>query len=281
MAVAAGKILYVGDVASARAYRGESTRVFDLGGKTVLPGLIDSHTHPVSAAMIEFDHELPEMQSIADVLAYIRDRAEVLGEGKWIVIQQVFITRLEEKRYPTRDELDSAAPNNPVVFRTGPDASLNSQALTHFNIGIESKDPEGSKIERDSVGNPTGILRGWSRIVKIPDTASSSPQQADRLARLQTLEQLFQKGKGKGSPSGAPFRPPSGVKGGGKVGGAGGGKGGCHGQGVVLLLLLRDQERPVELVSHFVHFYVCSRPISFSSLVAHVLQELPICSIRL
>ena len=122
MAVAAGKILYVGDVASARAYRGESTRVFDLGGKTVLPGLIDSHTHPVSAAMIEFDHELPEMQSIADVLAYIRDRAEVLGEGKWIVIQQVFITRLEEKRYPTRDELDSAAPNNPVVFRTGPDA---------------------------------------------------------------------------------------------------------------------------------------------------------------
>lgn len=187
MAVAAGKILYVGDVASARAYRGESTRVFDLGGKTVLPGLIDSHTHPVSAAMIEFDHELPEMQSIADVLAYIRDRAEVLGEGKWIVIQQVFITRLEEKRYPTRDELDSAAPNNPVVFRTGPDASLNSQALTHFNIGIESKDPEGSKIERDSVGNPTGILRGWSRIVKIPHTASSSPQQADRLARLQTL----------------------------------------------------------------------------------------------
>ena len=137
--------------------------------------------------MIEFDHELPEMQSIADVLAHIRDRAEVLGEGKWIVIQQVFITRLEEKRYPTRDELDSAAPNNPVVFRTGPDASLNSQALTHFNIGIESKDPEGSKIERDSVGNPTGILRGWSRIVNIPDAASSSPQQADRLARLQTL----------------------------------------------------------------------------------------------
>jgi predicted amidohydrolase YtcJ len=187
MAVGEGKIIYVGDDAGARALGNDTTQVIDLAGKTVLPGLIDSHTHPVSAAMIEFDHDIPEMLTIADVLAYVRERAKAVGTGKWIVIQQVFITRLEEKRYPTRDELDAAAPNNPVVFRTGPDASLNSLALTHFKIGDRTEAAEGSKIERDSTGTPTGILRGWNRIIKLPDTASRSPQQADRLARLKSL----------------------------------------------------------------------------------------------
>ena len=187
MAVGGRRIFYVGGDAGARAHITDATQVIDLGGKTVLPGLIDSHTHPVGAAMIEFDHELPQMDSIGDVLAYVRTRAQVLGEGKWIILQQVFITRLEEKRYPTRDELDKAAPNNPVIFRTGPDASLNSRALTHFKIGSETKAKEGSKIELDAEGNPSGILRGWNRIIKLPDTASRSPQQTDRLARLQTL----------------------------------------------------------------------------------------------
>ncbi len=187
MVVGDGKILYVGNDAGARALAKESTQVIDLGGKSVLPGLIDSHTHPVSAAMIEFDHDIPEMLTIADVLAYVRDRAKAVGAGKWIVIQQVFITRLEEKRYPTRDELDAAAPNNPVIFRTGPDASLNSPALAYFKISDQTEAAEGSKIERDPTGNPTGILRGWNRIIKLPDTASHSPQQADRLARLKSL----------------------------------------------------------------------------------------------
>ena len=187
MIVSDERILYVGDEEGARALAKESTPVVDLGGKMILPGLIDSHTHPLSAAMIEFDHEIPDMRSVADVLTYVRARAKVVGEGKWIVIQQVFITRLEEKRYPTRDELDRAAPNNPVVFRTGPDASLNSLAITHFKIGEETQSPDGSKIERDANGEPTGILRGWNRIIKLPDTGSRSPQEADRLKRLGIL----------------------------------------------------------------------------------------------
>jgi len=68
----------------------------------VLPGLIDSHVHPARAAMTEFDHPIPEMESIEDVLACVRRRAAVLGKGKWIEVQQVFITRLKEQRYPTR-----------------------------------------------------------------------------------------------------------------------------------------------------------------------------------
>jgi len=101
----------------------------DLKGRTVLPGLMDSHTHPLSAAMTEFDHPIPDMVSIEDVLGYFRSRAAAAKPGEWVVLQQVFITRLRDRRYPTRAELDRAAPDHPAVFRTGPDASFNGLAL--------------------------------------------------------------------------------------------------------------------------------------------------------
>lgn len=187
MALRGERIVYVGDDAGAEAFRGETTEVVDLQGATVLPGLIDSHTHPLGAAMIEFDHPIPDMGSIADVLAYVRERADALPEGEWIVIEQVFITRLEERRYPTRQELDGATPKHPVAFRTGPDASLNSLALAHFEIGATTEAPEGSKIERDAEGEPTGILRGWSQMIDLPSTGGKTPEERDRSERLKKL----------------------------------------------------------------------------------------------
>ena len=84
--------------------RGEKTELLDLEGRMVIPGLIDSHTHPLGASLTEFDHTIPEMESIADVLAYVKGRTAVVKEGDWIVLQQVFITRLREQHYPTRAE---------------------------------------------------------------------------------------------------------------------------------------------------------------------------------
>src|SRR4051812_29214431 len=74
VAIKDGKILRVGPNADVLEAKGDKTQVIDLAGKTVLPGLIDSHVHP-RAAMHEFDHVMPEMDSIADVLAYVKDRA--------------------------------------------------------------------------------------------------------------------------------------------------------------------------------------------------------------
>jgi hypothetical protein len=143
LAVRDGKIIAVGSQAEVERLRGDQTEVVNLEGRMMLPGLIDSHVHAVSAATYEFDHAIPEMKSIADVLQYIRERAKVVPEGEWIQLEQVFVTRLAERRFPTRQELDEAAPKHPVVYQTGPDAALNSLALKLSGIDKNFSLPPG------------------------------------------------------------------------------------------------------------------------------------------
>ena len=187
LAVGGGRLLRVGDDDDVLKLRGPDTILVDLEGRMVLPGLIDSHTHPTGASMTEFDHPIPDMETVGDVLDYIRTRAEALGPGKWIVVRQVFITRLKERRYPTRDELDRAAPANPVLFATGPDASLNSAALRLSGIDKDFR-PEGpGKVEIDpATGEPTGILRNLTRYVKATPS-ERTPTEAERDQRLLEL----------------------------------------------------------------------------------------------
>ena len=163
--------------------------MLDLEGRMVIPGLIDSHTHPTGASLTEFDHAIPEMESIADVLAYLKGRTAVVTEGEWIVLQQVFITRLREQRYPTRAELDGIAPKHPVLFRTGPDASLNSLALKLSGIDRDFQVSDGGSgfAEKDTAtGEPTGILRNCTRYVKVPPP-SRRPSEQEQEARLREL----------------------------------------------------------------------------------------------
>jgi predicted amidohydrolase YtcJ len=189
MAIKGGRILQVGSSTDVLKLKGVQTELLDLGGKMVLPGLIDSHTHPGSAAMTEFDHVIPEMESIPDVLNYIKARAAVLTDGEWIEVRQVFITRLREQRYPTRAELDRAAPNHPVVFSTGPDASLNSRALQLCGIDKNFRIPDGvpGRIEKDAQGEPTGILRTYANYVKGVKSSGKKPREEDHLDRLRQL----------------------------------------------------------------------------------------------
>ncbi len=188
MAVEGDRILAVGTDADVMQLAGTETEVIDLAGRMVLPGLMDSHVHASGASVYEFDHAIPVMETVADVLTYVGSRTHVLPEGEWIVISQVFITRLRDQRFPTRAELDSVAPKHPVYFRTGPDASLNSLALELSGIDRDFRIPDGEpgKIERDENGEPTGIIRAAGRFVN-PQSSGSSPSTDERREHLRQL----------------------------------------------------------------------------------------------
>jgi predicted amidohydrolase YtcJ len=119
----------------------------------------------------------------------VRSRAAMLKEGNWVELRQVFITRLREQRYPTRAELDQAAPRNPVIFATGPDASLNSLALKLSGIDKNFKVNDGGSgfVEKDpQTGEPTGILRNCTRFVKV-QSAGRKPTEDDYYQRMLEL----------------------------------------------------------------------------------------------
>lgn len=189
LAVKGDRIVAVGTNAEVQKLAGPKSEKIDLKGKTVLPGLADTHVHPTDAAVYEFSHPIPEMDTIADVLAYIGSRAAALEKGQWIVVRQVFITRLRDQRYPTRKELDMVALEHPVLFATGPDASVNSLALKLSGIDKDYKITDGGTgyIERDAAtGEPTGILRSCTRIVKA-GSSDKSPNADERRDRLKQL----------------------------------------------------------------------------------------------
>jgi predicted amidohydrolase YtcJ len=189
MAIQGNHIQAVGSDEEILRLKTSRTELLDLEGRMVLPGLIDTHVHACDASMTEFDHPIPQMDSIADVLDYFAGRAKVLEDGQWIVLQQVFITRLREQRYPTRQELDTVAPQNPVVFRTGPDASLNALAmkLSHIDKDFHVTDGGPGYAEKDSqTGQPTGILRGCNRYIA-DRPSDKTPTERDRYDRLLTL----------------------------------------------------------------------------------------------
>src|SRR5579871_5503150 len=151
MAIRGGRILAVGDAATIARFAGSHTRRIDLHGKTVLPGLIDSHAHAAEAALYEFDHPVPETSTIAEVLNYIRSRAALSKEGDWTVLTQVFITRLRDQRFPTPGGTGFQRAAQSVFFGTGPDAMLNSMALRLSGIdrNFRIRDGKPGRIEHD------------------------------------------------------------------------------------------------------------------------------------
>jgi len=190
IAVRDGHIQRVGNEASIFALKGPRTEVVDLAGKMVIPGLIDSHCHPLAASLAEFDHTIPQMDSIQDILNYFSARAKVVPEGDWLVLRQVFITRLREQRYPTRAELDRVAPKHPVLFATRPDAMFNSLGLRANHIDRDFKVPPGGPglVEKDpATGEPTGLVRTFARFVKVPVTGKQPTAEDQR----RCLAELF------------------------------------------------------------------------------------------
>src|SRR5579884_1508231 len=168
LAVRGGKILAVGGVDEVMKHRGEATKVFDLKGKALLPGFIDPHSHLIQvAAKLAAANVSPPPVGPVDTLAKLKEvlreykKAKRLQPGQWIIGMGYDDTALEEKRHPTRDDLDEVSSENPIFLLhiSCHLAALNSKALALAKISADTADPESGKIRRrHGSREPDGVL---------------------------------------------------------------------------------------------------------------------------
>lgn len=183
VAVKGDRVLAVGDNKTILRHKGPATKLIDAGGKNVLPGLYDSHVHPVSAATSELVAPLPPLKSLEDVFAHIRARAKATPEGDWIVLRYAFPTRLKEGRFPTKEELDAAAPKHPVLYHAGPAGMVNSYALRISGVTKDTKNPLPGVIVRDpKTGEATGMIRNAYSVLKGVPSSNPAGKDATRAA---------------------------------------------------------------------------------------------------
>ena len=162
VAIAGGRFFAVGSNDDVRRLAKAGTRQVDIGGKTVVPGFIDAHTHPSYAGIRHLRWVDCDLRSIADIQKAIRERAAKTPAGDWVIGFKYDDTKTKEGRKLTRDDLDAAAPAHPVFIehRGGHTAYVNSLALRRTEVSDATADPAGGKFDRDpNTGHLTGGLR--------------------------------------------------------------------------------------------------------------------------
>ena len=163
MAVRDEKILCVGSISQIMLECGgaESEDVIQLKGSFVMPGFNDAHVHIGGAARDKLALVLNDATSVDDILKLVKDAAAKHPPGDWIVGSGWDQSRYPNQNFPTRLELDQAAPNNPVYLDhvSGHIAVANSLALKHAEITSETPNPPGGEIGRFADGEPNGLLK--------------------------------------------------------------------------------------------------------------------------
>jgi predicted amidohydrolase YtcJ len=163
IAVRDGKILAVGRTADVRGAAGADARAIDLQGRTVIPGLIDSHMHAIRAALF-YATEVNWIgaRSIPDAMARIRAKAQAAKPGEWVIVAGGWTPQqFSEKRRPTQAELVAAAPNNPVYIQLFySNVLLTPAGMQALGIKDDADVPPRGKLERDAAGALTGWISG-------------------------------------------------------------------------------------------------------------------------
>jgi predicted amidohydrolase YtcJ len=191
LAIKGGVFVLVGGDAEVKKLIGGKTRVIDAQGRTVVPGLIESHVHALGAARGEVLQPFVQLGSLAEIKEWVQRQAKALPAGAWIQAPRVDVTRIRERRLPTRADLDTAAPNHPVVF-TWQYASrvvqvLNTAGLKAAKITRDTPEPKTGKIVKDAQGEPTGVVENARDLVGryLP------PRDVSEEAHLKALESLL------------------------------------------------------------------------------------------
>ncbi|MCC7683205.1 amidohydrolase [Janthinobacterium sp. FW305-128] len=179
VAIADGKFLAVGDVEDVIRHRGPATQLIDLGGRTVIPGLNDSHLHLIRGGL-NYNLELrwEGVPSLADALRMLKEQALRTPNPQWVrVVGGWTEFQFAEKRMPTLDEINAAAPDTPVfILHLYDRALLNRAALRAVGYDKNTPNPPGGEIVRDASGNPTGLLIARPNAMILYATLAKGPK---------------------------------------------------------------------------------------------------------
>lgn len=191
VAILGDRIMAVGNDDQMKTVAGSTTRMIDLKGRTVIPGLMDNHLHGAGGGP---GVDLSRARSMADVDAAIQARLQVSKPGDVIVSNSDWHeAQLKEQTLPLRDDLDRVAPQNPVVLvRGGHEYILNSAALSRWGITEATPQPAGGRITKYDNGRLNGELVDTARsLVRLPAAAPRTPQQQfdDRIADYKKLNE--------------------------------------------------------------------------------------------
>jgi predicted amidohydrolase YtcJ len=160
MAIREGRVVATGPQRGILTMRGPNTQVIDLHGRTVIPGMIDSHVHLLNLGNSLRNVDLVGTTSYDDVIARVAARAKDAPAGSWIVGRGWDQNDWGDTRFPTHDALSRAVPNHPVVLTRidGHATLVNAAAMRAANVTAQTQDPSGGRFERNPDGTPTGVL---------------------------------------------------------------------------------------------------------------------------
>src|SRR5271169_5484771 len=179
LAIKDGKISAVGSDDEILRQRGPATNVIDCGGRTAIPGLNDSHMHPIRGGL-NYNMELrwDGVPSLADALRMLKEQAARTPAPQWVrVVGGWTEFQFAERRMPTLDEINAVSPDTPVfILHLYDRALLNAAALRAVGYTKETPDPIGGRIERDKNGNPTGILIAEPNAMILYATLAKGPK---------------------------------------------------------------------------------------------------------
>jgi predicted amidohydrolase YtcJ len=160
MAIGGGRVRFVGSHRGALALRGPRTRVIDLDGRTVIPGMVDAHAHLLGLGMALRTVNLTGTKSYDEVVARVVARAREVPAGTWILGRGWDQNDWGDTRFPSHEALSRAVPEHPVYLTRvdGHAALVNARAMAAANLGPTATNPEGGRIERLPNGSPSGVL---------------------------------------------------------------------------------------------------------------------------
>jgi predicted amidohydrolase YtcJ len=190
MAIADGKITAVGTNPEIARLAGPQTKRISLNGKTVIPGLIETHCHSIGVGLNELRSPFVDLRNVAEIQKWVQARAKDVPKGRWIHTPRTEMMRLDEMRYPTRDELDVASLTHPVVMTSVRKHVLNTAAWKAIGVTTDSDEVEGAKIVRDKNGRPW-LLSGGSQLLRDPDTQSPEFSAEEKLNALKHVHEVY------------------------------------------------------------------------------------------